>query len=121
MANENKALELIATPDTEPIRWVDVRQQLGLAGETVPAKNLIDSTFDILRAKTYESSYKDNEPVWFCVIKPLDSAEIYTTSIGGGACVEVLNAYANSGKTNPLRVTLRWKEGGKHDGYYFFE
>lgn len=117
-----KPSSLIADPTAEPISYIEVLKEMGMGGEQVPAKNLVDSTFDIYRARRFDSSFKDGEHAYFCTIKPLDSAEPYTVVLGGGACVEVLDAFISADLGRPLRVTLRYAEGqGKYSGYYFFE
>lgn len=113
--------EIIVNPDKEPLNYLDIVRNLGIAGTPVPAKNLIDSTFDIIRAKEFDSSFKDGEHAYYCVVKPVDASELYSVVLGGGAVVEVLDMIANSNIDNAIRVTLRFKEGGKFNGYYFFE
>ena len=118
----NKPTSLIADPSAEPISYIEVLREMGMGGEQVPAKNLVDSTFDIYRARRFDSSFNDQEHAYFCTVKPLESAEPYTVVLGGGACVEVLDAYIAADLGKPLRVTLRYAEGqGKYSGYYFFE
>lgn len=113
--------QLIANPDSQSVRYADIVKQMMLSGVPISAKQLVDSTFTIIRARQFESSFKEDSHAYFCVIKPEDSPEIYSVVLGGGAVVEVLDAIIASGFSNPLTVTLRFKEGGKFNGYYFFE
>lgn len=119
--NENEPRQIIANPEKEPVRWIDVMREMGLAGTPIAAKDLIDTTFVILRAKQFESSYKDGEHAWFCVVKPANSIELYSVALGGGAVVEVLDAVSRSTDDRPIEVTLKFREGGKFSGYYYFE
>lgn len=120
--NNKPVVSFIANPDEVPLSFIEILEQMGLAGEPVPAETLVDKTFTILRAKQFESKYDQPERPYFCVVKPVDSSSPISVVLGGGACVEVITAYALSGNTAPLKVTLRFKENaGVHDGYYYFE
>lgn len=113
--------EIVATPDASPVVWSDFAKKLGIRGIPVSARELVGKTFDIYRAKQFDSSFQMQDHAWYCVVKPLDSDELYSVVLGGGAVVEILDAFAQSGMDAPLRVTLGWKEGGKFSGYYTLE
>lgn len=113
--------EIVATPNAAPIVWSEFARQLGIRGTPVSAKELVGVTFDILRAKQFDSAYQAQDHAWYCVIRKLDDSELYSVVLGGGAIVEILDAFALSGMDAPLRVTLGWKDGGKFSGYYTLE
>jgi len=113
--------EIVATPSAEPIVWSEWAKKMGLRGTPISAKELIGTTFDILRARQFESSYKDKMHAWYCVIRLDNTDELFSVVLGGGAVVEILDAFAQSGMNSPLRVQLAWTDGGKHDGYYYLE
>jgi hypothetical protein len=113
--------DFIANREEEPIVYGDVIRELGLAGTQVNAKDLIGETFTIYRAKPFKSSFKQSNDPWYCVIALPNDSEPYTVVLGGGACTEVLEAFAQAGYERPLTVKLGWKEGGAFGGYYVFE
>lgn len=107
--------------DAQPLDWSQFAKQAGLRGTPIKAEELVNMTFDILRAKRQESTFEGQEHFWFCIIRPVGQDELFETVLGGGAVMEVLDAYAASGYTSPLRVTLDFKAGGKFKGYYTFK
>lgn len=117
----NERREIIASPNLEPVEYSDVARQLGIFVEQVTSKELIDERFVIIRAKQFDSSFKEQEHAYYVVIKRETSTELFGTVLGGAAVVEVLDQLAASNDPRPVRVTLRFKEGGKYNGYYFFE
>ncbi len=112
---------IIANPEQKPIVWREIMKGLGLAGTPIGAKDLVGSTFTIYRAKQFKSTYSGQEHAWFCIVKVGDDPDPYSTVLGGAAVVEVLDAISKSGLDNPITVTLRFKEGGRYQGYYYFE
>lgn len=107
--------------DQQPLDWSQFAKQTGLRGTPTTAEELVNKTFDIMRAKRFESSFEGQEHAWFCIVRPTDQDELFEVTLGGQAVVEILDAYAASGYTNPLRVKLTYKQGGKFKGYYNFE
>jgi len=107
--------------DYEPVDMATINEQMGLSGPRIPAENLKDVTFVILGAKAYQSSYDPTKHVYFCVCKDEKRNEVFTTSLGGSAVVDVLDSLSNAGFDHPLRVTLREKEGGQYGRYYVLE
>lgn len=123
LANEKQAfLDYVADRDAEPIVYADVVRELGIAGTPLVTRELIGETLTILRGKPYKSAFpgQKNNP-WFVVFTLPKSDQLYSCTIGGGACTEILEAFANAGYDRPLTVKLGWKEGGAFDGYYIFE
>lgn len=118
-AGDNR--EIVAIPDQTPLVWSEFAKSIGLRGTPISAKDLVGTTFDILRAKQFESSFKDQGHAWYCVVRPAETDELFSVVLGGGAVVEILDAFAKSGMIQPLRVTLGWKDGGKFGGYYTLE
>lgn len=119
IANEGKAIQ--TDDQLQPLDWSQFAKQAGLRGTPITAEELVNRTFDITRAKRQESSFEGQDHFWFCIVRPVDQDELFEVVLGGGALLEVLDAYAESGIKNPLRVTLDFKTGGKFKGYYTFK
>lgn len=113
--------EFLAEPEAEPVEWAQFARSKFLTGTPIEAKELVGKTFDVLRAKRYNSVFEGQDHAWYCVVRPVDQDEVFATTLGGGAVVEVLDAYAVAGNTRPLRVKLAFHESGKYNGYYSFE
>lgn len=113
--------EIIATPDAAPVVWSDFARSIGLRGTPIAAQELVGKTFDILRAKKFDSTFSGQDHAWYCVVRLKDETELLSVTLGGSAVVEILDAFANSGIDAPLRVTLAWNAGGKFNGYYSLE
>jgi hypothetical protein len=94
---------------------------MGLSGPRIPAENLVDERFIIMGAKAFQSSFAEDKHAYFCVCKNSSTGEIFTTTLGGQACVDILDALAASEFSSPLEVTLREVEGGRFGRYYQFE
>lgn len=112
---------IIAESDLQPLDWALFAKQAGLRGTPIKAEELVGKTFDIMRAKQQESAYEGQEHFWFCIVRPAGQDELFETVLGGGAVMEILDAYAKSGVKNPLRVTLDFVKGGRFKGYYQFK
>jgi hypothetical protein len=119
ITNDGKAITTQATE--QPLDWSQFAKQAGLRGTPITAEDLVNKTFDIMRAKQFESSYEGQDHAWFCIVRPIDQDEVFEVTLGGQAVVEILDAYSKSGLQNPLRVRLTYKAGGKFKGYYNFE
>jgi hypothetical protein len=119
VTNEGKAIT--TQGDATPLDWALFAKQAGLRGTPIAAEELVNKTFDIMRAKQFESSYEGQDHAWFCIVRPVDQDEVFEVTLGGQAVVEILDAYSKSGLQNPLRVKLTYKAGGKFKGYYNFE
>jgi hypothetical protein len=117
--NDGKAI--VTQTDLQPLDWSQFAKQAGLRGTPITAEDLVNKTFDIMRAKRFESSFEGQDHAWFCIVRPIDQDETFEVTLGGQAVVEILDAYAASGLNNPLRVKLTYKAGGKFKGYYNFE
>jgi hypothetical protein len=107
--------------DQEPLDWSQFAQQAFLTGEPTTAEELVGKTFDIMHAKKFDSSFDGQDHAWYCVVRPVGQDQAFAVTLGGQAVIEVLDAYAASGGTRPLRVKLGFKSGGKFKGYYQFE
>jgi hypothetical protein len=105
----------------EPVDMSYIATQMGISGPRVPAESLVGQTFVILGAKAYQSSFADDRRVYFCVCKDEHTGEIFTTSLGGAAVVDILDSLAAAGINRPVRGTLANNEGGKYGHYYTFE
>lgn len=111
------------TPDREkpPVKLSDIVAQMGISGPQVPAEELVDQTFTILKAKSFDSAFAEDRHAYFCAIAIEGTGEIMTTVLGGQAVVDIIDALSAAGLDNPLTVTLRHKTGGKYNGYYVLE
>lgn len=113
--------EIIASPKAPVVVYGDYVRRAGLAGTPTTAEALVNQTFDILRAKPFDSAFEAQDHAWYCVVRPVDSDELFSVTLGGQAVVEVLDVFSQSNENGALRVTLRYKTGGKYSGYYYFE
>lgn len=113
--------EIIATPNETPVVYGDFARANYLTGTPITAEELNGKTFDILRAKVFDSSFEGQDHAWYCVVRPVGETEIFAVTLGGQAVVETLDAFAATGETRPLRVKLVYKAGGKFNGYYTLE
>lgn len=110
--------QIVADPNAAPVSLAEILSQMGMGGRRVQSKELVGRTLDIIRAKPFASSFDESREAWFVVCRDVETGEQLTTVLGGGAVVEILEAYAATGSNKPFRVTLEWVEGGKFGGYY---
>lgn len=115
---ESAITQLVAGPDEQPVVLATVLQEMGLAGPRIPAEQLKYKKFKIVRAKPFMSSYDESKQCYFCVIYLEGDSNPYTTVLGGGAVVDIIQAYIASGGKKPLMVMLDFIEGGRWGGYY---
>jgi hypothetical protein len=126
MAKSDKELEvfdpavIISQPDQPPLVLADALQQLGISGPPRKAEELIDQTFTIRRARTFPSKYEGQKYAYFCVCVDTEG-ELFTTILGGAACTDILDGLQQLAPNRSFVVTLRWKEGGRYEGYYTLE
>lgn len=107
--------------DAEPIDMAALNAEMGLSGPRIPAESLVDTLFTILGAKAYQSSYDPEDHVYFCVCRNDKTGEMFTTSLGGSAVVDVLDSLSAAGVDRPLRVKLSQIESGSGRRYYVLE
>ena len=103
------------------VDYGEVIERLELEPTMVKAVDLIDETFVILGGKQFPSSYENQDHAWYCVCEDLKQTERFAVVLGGQAVMKILDAMAASGFSNPLKVTLKQKTGGKYGRYYVFE
>jgi hypothetical protein len=126
-SNETGLVELpqqrsyIADKTQPTVSLTKLLNDMGLAGVRVPASELIDRKFMIIRAKPFQSAYNEEAHAWFCVCIDPDINEVFTTVLGGKAVVDILDALTATGIDNPLEVTLRQVKGGRYGKYYILE
>ena len=120
-ASHRPALAYVADKAQPAVSLTKILQEMGLSGPRVPAEQLVDVTFTILRAKPFQSSFNEEAHAWFCVCQEKGSSEVITTVFGGQAVVDILDALVATGLTNPLEVTLRRVSGGRFGRYYVLE
>lgn len=126
-----------------PVDWRAMRERFDPQGIQIPAKELVGETFTIVMYRPVESSYEGGGVFYYCRCLKEDTGEIFNTTLGGAAVVEVLDAFdrlrnayheavsmgdsvralelADMGAVAPLRVTLDFVTQGKYNGYYVFE
>jgi hypothetical protein len=126
-SNETDLVEMppqrsyIADKTQPTVSLTKLLNDMGLAGVRVPASELIDRKFLIIRAKPFQSAYNEEAHAWFCVCIDPDVNEVFTTVLGGKAVVDILDALTATGIDNPLEVTLRQVKGGRYGKYYVLE
>lgn len=109
---------LEAAKDAKPVKLRDTLEEMDLIGPHVKAEDLKGQTFSIYRAKPFASMGGQDERAYFCHCTDMQKAEIFTTTLGGRAVVELLELYFKHGPGAPIEVTLNWHEGGEYGGYY---
>lgn len=114
-------LQYVANRELPVVTLGSILKEMGISGPRVPADQLVDQVFVILRGKAFQSSYNEAAHAWFCVCKDSHTGELFTTVLGGGAVVDVLDALVATGLPNPLEVTLRQVVGGRYGRYYVLE
>ena len=105
----------------EPVEYAVIATDMGISGPRVPAVSLVGTKFTILGAKAYSSSFDEAKHVYFCVCRDAKTREIFTTSLGGQAVVDILDALVAAGFDRPLTVTLTEAVGGRYGHYYVLE
>ena len=113
--------QFITDPQAEPVTYDDVLAAMGMSGERIAAADLVGTTFTIIRAKPYVSSFDHSRRAYFCSIRLDGETEERTTTLGGKAIVDVIDEVIGLGVVSPLRVTLARMDGEKEtDRYYYF-
>lgn len=127
----------------EPVDWSSLREKFDPQGEKVDARDLIGKTFTIVEYRAIDSSYEEADVFYHVKGLYVDTGELFNTSLGGQAVVDVLDSFdalrsayqeavkngddaraadlAELGATKPIQVTLGWMAQGKYSGYYIFE
>ena len=110
--------KLDAPKDQAPVVLRTVLEDLNLIGPHVPAAELKGQTFSIYKAEPFASMGEKGGNAYFCHCLDEAKAEIFTTTLGGQAVVELLELYFKHGPGAPIQVTLNWNEGGEYGGYW---
>jgi len=123
-SNTRKAFQdyVIANPAAKPVSYAEANEATGGGLLPVSASELVGKQFTIYQAKPFNSAFEGGGAAYFCTIRVTGEEELKTVVIGGKVCVDFLMAYARSGFTNPVLVTLAMSapEPGKNS-YYIFE
>ena len=114
-------LGLEAAKDEAPVVLRTVLEDLDLIGPHVKAEDLKGETFSIYRASAFDSMGEKGGSAYFCHCVDLKNGEIFTTTLGGQAVVDLLELYFKHGPGSPIQVTLNWNESGAFGGYYTIE
>lgn len=123
---EEKALAFRANAiqfntELEPVRWSDVRAEIAPQGEKAKARNLVDHDLTFVRAKPYRSSFEDQSHVYWVVAWDETDERLINFTLGGAACVEILDAIAKNPPDQPITFRLSFNDGGNFEGYYTLE
>lgn len=123
---EEKALAMRANAiqfntELQPVRWSDVRAQIAPQGESVKAPALVDHELTFMRAKAYRSSFEDQDHVYWVVAFDETDERLVNFTLGGAACVEILDAIAKNPPDEPILFVLAFHAQGNFDGYYTLE
>lgn len=106
----------------KPTSLVKVLQELKIIAPHQDAKDLVDTTFLVRRARAVESDQSPGSHYYFCECVDPDTGEKFTTTLGGQIITEYIDAYISSGQTAPIEITLKFAAGkGQFEGYYFVE
>jgi len=119
--SSQRPLQYVANTSYEPVSLTKILTEMGLTGPRIPAAQLVDQSFIILRAKPFQSAYDEQAHAWFCVCTDVATGENFTTVLGGQAVVDVIDALAATGFEKPLVVTLRLVQGGRYGRYYVLD
>ena len=118
---EHAQKRMFADVERKPVVLRKEMEKLGLLAPHMSPKDLIDETFIIFKAKPFKSKYVTEDDPYFCHCTDLEHKEVWTVVLGGQAVVEMLKQYIALETGKPIQVTLRFMEGGAHDGYYTIE
>lgn len=118
---DNIQHQFSAKPNNVPINIADILAETGEAAELIPAENLKDKTFHIVRMNRFRSRFEAQDYAYHCVCSEVLGEDFFRTVLGGEAVIKHLNLICELGITNPIRVTLRYVEGGRYGGYYVLE
>lgn len=126
MANTDHEQEVVeyefrANPENEPIDIGNILADTGEAAELIPAEKLKGETFYIIRMNRFKSRFQGQEYAFHCICSEIIGDDFFRTVLGGEAVVRHLNLICELGLTNPVRVTLKFLEGGRYGGYYVLE
>ena len=114
-------LSFVTGTDDEPVVLANVLAEMGLSGPRMKAETIVDATFDIMRARAFPSAYEGQDHAYFVVGRMIETGQMFTVVLGGAAVVDTIDSYVRARRSNPLRVTLRYNEGGRYSGYYVLE
>ena len=109
---------LEAPKDGKPVVLREVLEEMELVGPHIKAEDLKGQTFSIYKATPFKSMAKKGGNAYYCHCTDLEKSEIFTTTLGGQAVVELLELYFVHGPGAPFIVTLNWNEGGEYGGYW---
>jgi len=124
--NSNEQTSIVPAPPTtiqtdpsaKPVKLSELLKDYGLDAPRIAAQDLVGEEFIILRARAFQSRFSGQAHAWFCVCILEKGGDVFTTILGGAACVDILDAWAATGHVEPLVVKLEWVEGGAYKGYY---
>jgi len=103
------------------VKLADILDQFAPIGVKLPADEVVNREFEIVRARPFESSYDQQDHAYFVVGYDPGDDLLFNTTLGGSAVVELLDLWSAANRAEPLIVKLVWNEGGKYKGYYTLE
>lgn len=118
--DESAMSEFVADVNGQVISLEQMMKDAGIFAEHHQARELCDMALVLLSARPFKSSYDPSKKAYFCTFTDEDEKR-YTTVLGGGAVVPILDALIKTGFRSPLAVTLEFVEQGQNDGYYILK
>jgi len=129
--------------DRKITSWKKLRDKISPQGTAVQSKLLVDRTFTIIRMRPYDSKYESDRATVYWIVALTDDGELFNCTLGGTAVCDVLDALVKLeeqlqeamtngdgprvkdlqalGAGTLWQFTLRWRDSGAGQGYYFFD
>jgi len=125
MVDDNKALTHAGDvwepdPDEKPQTLADLNKEYELTVLHQKAEVLVGETFTIFGMRKVPSDKPGPGYYYFCNCQDPKSKELFTTSLGGQALLDLLDKVIVKAVKQPFTVTLDFVKGGDYDGYYIF-
>ena len=107
-------------PDVEPVALEKLNEQYQLSHPHMKAEELVGETFTIFGMRKNESTYDEQKYYYFCHCQDAKSKEVFTTSLGGQAVLDILDRIIELKIKEPFIVQLDFVKQGANEGYYIF-
>jgi hypothetical protein len=99
----------------------DVLKSVGLTTAVTPTEELVGKTFIIQALKVFKGAFEGQDHCYFAICADIETGEIFNTTLGGSAVVEVLDALNAAGLNSPLVATLQQHMSVAGRKYYTLE
>lgn len=113
--------EWLPDPEAKPKSLAEINEQYGIEAPHQKAEDLVDETFAIMGLRRIASDMGLRGYYYFATCADPKSGEVFTTALGGTVLLDKLDALIQAGVAEPTIVTLRYRERGSDNSYYFFE